>query len=441
MDKDQGFPSTVNVTMKSWPRAKCFPRPKVAKAGWKRSDQWPEWITEPPSTMIDRETALPVSMYSRFFHQGFWGKRGPFEKYGQQALKLSTHQWETRGLKSQLHYFYVRKDDVAKAFGSRKVYIWMLNATSVLEEARQYVISEYMIDLTESVVEADRMGQRLHYEKKTWPRTDKKISEHIREIRRLRSQIPDILNKYGQAKSGPRGPNGPTWERALGAYIEQGRLIIVEASEMQRLLGIEVQYLQYLILGVHRQDEETRKKLGRYMDTISYRLRKVLARMADEAIEAATHVHEQYLIEIMPDLPQQLSDNLQQLTSRLETMSKDIHTTFPSTRQQLSNLADFITKGISHNDSGETESPPLQGFDLLVDASGIREIRTKRRQLQDLALRDLRHLGPEAPEHRIVNAWLRALRTQPQLAQATLKEAAVIKKDIHKWLAELDLGS
>ncbi|KUI56328.1 hypothetical protein VP1G_03679 [Cytospora mali] len=482
LDKDDGFPATINVSMTSWPHAKIQPHPKTVKtppkpssdkSSDKRRDEifdyyeeddgdddddymvnnmnamtndfstigigeiptigvdesrdkdnnkklWPDWIMEPPSTTIKRNTALPVSMYSRFFNESFWtrGGTGTFAKYGHQALRMPRDQWEGKPLKSHFEFYYVRTSDVARAFGNLKAYLWMAHATSALEEASEYAISQYLQDLTESVVEADMMRKRLHNEKKMWPRSDAEISKRIEQIRRLWGQVPNLLNNYRQSQGGQVGPGVPPVGNARAAYIEQGCLIIIEVTEVQRLLGIEVQCLQFLVFGVLKQTDETRRNLRRYMNIMRYRIQDVLGRWADEAIQRTSAMYQQYLAEVGPNLPQQMDDKQRQLTDRLTTMYHDIQSTLPSTRGQLSELAEIITVCIDTDESGNMASPPQDRFNLLVDAAGLRAMRTRQRHLRNLAVRNIGRLAPGSPKLKIVQAWLQALRTQPQLAGA-----------------------
>lgn len=443
MDKDDGFPSAMNVTLMSWPRAKTQPRPTINRGNIK----WPEWLTEPPASMIDRETALPVTMYSRLFREAFWARGGPHYKYGHQALRMPTDRWEGRNLKSHFEFYYIRKKDVPRVFRNRGVYIWMLSANAVLQEARHHAIAEYMLNLTEGLVEASRMGRRLHYEKKTWPRKDGEIMRHILQIRQLGAQIPNLLGNYRRAQGGwvDLSGNQMSVEDALVAYINQGRQVITEATEVQRLINIEVQQTQFLVVGVLKQPDETRRDLSRYLEIIRYRLQTVLYRMADEALQAALFARQQYVNEIVPDLSRQADDNVNHTDRNariraFEAMSAAIWESLPSTRFQLADLANTISICMTQDDNGTLATPPLASFNNLVDGAGLRELRTRQRNLRSLALRDLGSLPRNGPAHRIVTAWLRALRTQQQLAGlATQAERDALRGNLVASLMALDL--
>lgn len=428
MDIAQGFPSTVNLTMKQWPRAKWHTRPILTKPKEPKDEKddeekrRPEWISEPPTAIMSRETALPVAMYGRLFRESFWGRSGPFAKYGQQALKLSTHEWGGRVLKSQLRFLDFRPKELAKAYRNQKAAAWIFDAQQALVATRQYLIANYMMDLTESVVEADRMRRRLHYEKKVWPRTDKTISRHIDEIGRLQAQLPGTLNNYKAARAGTLGPGVQSVGDALGKYIEQGRLIMIEVREVQRLLGVEVQSLQYLVLGVVRQDDQTRQRLRNYMVTIRSRIQVFLQRRADEAIAAASQVSQQYITEIQPALPQQLDDNFRLATDGITAIFTETQSTLPSTRQSLLNLVETINACIGGDGGGALAPPPLDKFNLLADGSGLKPLRTRQRQFRALALEKMKRIKPRSSTATILRAWFQILERHPRLAGAATKE-------------------
>lgn len=443
MDKDDGFPSAMNVTLKSWPCAKTQPHPTINRG----NGRWPEWLTEPPASMIDRETALPVAMYSRLFREAFWARGGPYYKYGHQALRMPTDKWEGRNLKTHFEFYYIRKKDVPRVFRNRGVYMWILSVNAILGDARHHAISEYMLNLTESLVEASRMGRRLHYDKKIWPQKDGEIMGHIQQIRQLGVQIPNLLGDYRQAQGcwTDLDGNQMSVDAALMAYIDQGRQIITEATEVQRLISIEVQQMQFLVVGVLKQPDETRRDLARYLDIIRYRLQTVLDRMADEALQAALSARQQYLNEIVPDLSREVNDNVNHTDRNariraFEAMSAAIQESLPSTRYQLADLADAINICMTQDANGNLAVPPLASFNYLVDGAGLRELRTRWRNLRSLALRDLRSLPRNGPAHRIVTAWLRALRTQRQLAGlATQAERDALSGNLVSSLMTLEL--
>lgn len=434
MSQDDGFPSAINVILKSWPGAKAQPRPPPKPS----KNKWPEWLTDPPPSLISRETALPVPTYSRLFHESFWARGGPYYQYGHQALRLPTDRWGGRSLKSHFEFYYVRKRDVLAVLRSRAAYRWMICAKVLLDEARLHAISEYMLALTEGLVEANRMGRRLHYDKKTWPRTDGEIAGHVQQIRLLAAQAPNFLVDYRQAQGGGLNPNGDpvTAEAALIAYVDQGRQIITEATEVQRLVSIEIQQTQFLVLGFLKQPDKTRRNLTRYMNIIRFRLQSVLHPMADEALQAAATAHQQYLNEIVPDLAQQVDDNQGHAdrnarTSAFETMAATIQQSLPSTIYQLTDLSNTISTCTAQNDDGDLETPPLASFNYLADGAGLRELRTRQRDLRQLALRDMVGLPRGGIAHRVVTAWLGALRTQEQLAGlATQAERDALRRDL-----------
>lgn len=427
MTSDDGFPSTIHVCMETWPRTQGYPHPLKTDPQASKDDPfdngWPKQLTEPPPTMVSRKTAMPVAAYGRFFNESFWTGGGAFDKYGHQALRISRHQWEGKALKSQFKLQYIRHKDVARAFGSRKVYLWIAAVEVLLRKAKQYALADYLSEKTKERTEGVVMRKRLHYEKKTWRRSDALLFRHVAEIRRLLVPLRELLDTYQRARAGQDNADALTAEAALLAYVDQARLIIIEASEIQRRLGIEVQYLQYLAFAIVKQDNRTRVGLRRYMDLIRFRIRSFLIRMADETTSAALlWVFQQYCGEILPEIPPDPATLLRQRASRLTSIGRELATSFPSTRQQLADLADVIDVCIDVADDGELGSPPLERFNLLVDGAGLRALRTNQRNLGRIAFRDASRLRPGSPEQKIVAAWNGALLKQSELAQAASRE-------------------
>lgn len=148
-----GFPGVVPI-LQNWP-SRPYPRPyyrreKASKI--EEMDDWPVWLTDPPPSIMGRKTAIPVTMLSRYLDQRFWD--GEVRRYGQQALKVSRHQWQGRSLKSNARHLFFDKRDVERAFRSKSVYVWMDFAKSVLRKSREYALADYMKSLTEGLVES-----------------------------------------------------------------------------------------------------------------------------------------------------------------------------------------------------------------------------------------------------------------------------------------------
>lgn len=438
-----GFPTNIAAT-REWPVAMCRPRPYHRRGTATRDEQengWPVWLTDPPPSVVGRDTALPVTMLSRYHDQRFWSAE--FRKYGHQALKLSRHRWEGRPLKSHFKYMLVSRRDVVRAFGSTRAFRWMKSARETLVAAREYALAAYMMNLARNVVESDMMRRRLHYEKKAWPRTDAKLTRLRREVNRIRGITTARLDDYMAMRS-VLPLDTEEVGRDLEEYLTQTRQLLIQCKDLNRLLGEEVQYLQYLVLGVLKQEENSRTRLQSYMDVISERINRVLEPAANTIIRMASVINAEWpgVVTEYTDacLAQDIhvDENVSNLWDTISAMSSDSNALFPSIRQHLSNLRDIILNGravAAHRLAGE----PLSGnFDLLVDSNGLREIRTQRMQLRNLALRDMRRLSHVSNLREIVMEWLALLATHDRLrGAATREERRAIRGDAPLSFSEL----
>lgn len=275
MSSHDEFPAIIAAMR---PQAMRWPRPyyKRNTAGPdKLIGDWPVWLTDPPPSVMGRETAIPVTMLSRYHDQKFWS--ADFRRYGHQALKLSRHQWEGVPLRSDLEYKLIIRSDVVRAFGSKRAYRWMRLAYQTLVQARETALATYMMGLSRSVVESVMMRRRLHYEKKAWPRTDADLTRLRKEVTRLQDTATRRLNDYRALRTVLPFDMADIG-RAFQTYMEQVRLLFAQCKKLDRVLGEEVQYLQYLVLGFLRQEEHVRAWLQNYMVVISKRINRVQLR-------------------------------------------------------------------------------------------------------------------------------------------------------------------
>ncbi|KUI57475.1 hypothetical protein VP1G_04833 [Cytospora mali] len=427
MSSHDGFPGTIAV-LREWPHTRCHPRPYFRRdtaTPDEYENGWPIWLATPPPTLVRRETAVPVTMLSQYLDQSFWSTK--FRKYGHQALKISRHQWEGRSLKSTFSYVLSSKRDVVRAFRSKTAYRWMRRAHRALVEAREYALATYMTNLSQSAVESDMMRRRLHYEKKTWPRTDAALMRLRREVRRVRGIATTRLREY-KARRGVLPLGAVEVGRGLEGYLEQVRLLLIQGKELDRLLGEEVQYLQYLVLGFLRQENDARSRLQSYMDVIYERIYRVLEPAAATIIRTTARVNTEWLDVITEYAEACLAQNVRvdrtvrNLWGILTTMSTDANALYPPTQHHLDNLRNIIKNGRRVAAGGLAGSPMASNFDLLVDSAGLREIRTQRMRLRNLALRDMLRISRNNNLKQIVEEWLVILATQDRLRGAATEE-------------------
>lgn len=433
-----GFPDNI-ACLREWPNTRCRPRPyyrsTVARSDELHNDSWPVWLTDPPPTLVRRETALPVTILSRYLDRRFWSSS--FRKYGQQALKLPRHRWEDKPLKSRLFFVLFSRREVERAFGSTTAFRWMRYARETLVAAREFALASYMMDFSRSIVEADMMRRRLHYEKKTWPVTDAKLIRLGRLLTRTRHLATMRLGDY-RARRGDSPLGAAEVITALTMYLTEMRLLYIQAKDLDRLLGEEIPYLQYLTLGFLRQDDNTRARLQGYMNVISVRVHRVLRPAADNIISTTAEIKAEWL-GVVTDYTEacvaqgvRVDRAVSNLEGTLTTMSADATAIFPSTRQLVSDLRDVVQDGWRVVARRVADPPPgLAGsFNLLADSVGLREIRTQRMRLRNLALRDMRRISHDGNLRAIVEQWLAILQIHDRLrGAATEEERRAIRRE------------
>ncbi|KAK7748610.1 hypothetical protein SLS53_000630 [Cytospora paraplurivora] len=382
-------------------------------------------------------------MLSRYLDQRFWATE--VRRYGHQALRISRHQWQGRSLRSNASHLFFSRRDVERAFRSRTVFMWMEHAKWILRKAREYALADYMRTLTEGLVDSHMMRRRLHYEKKTWRGIDTNLKRLRDALTHTEGLITTVLEEYkGRRDSLPLG--AAEVERSLEQYLAHIQDLFTRASEINRLLGGEVYHLQFLVLGVLRQEDEGRRRLQRYVDTIAARIQQVLRPAADHIIRIATDVGAECTIVVTehtesctarevrvdPAVTARWTENI------VPAMFQDANANFPSVRQHLDDLTNTIQSAGRAPRVALAESPLSRGFNLLVEEAGLREIRTERRRLRNLALRDMRRISNNRGLRRIIEQWLTFLESQDlQSGAATAEERQAIRHNAIAALAPL----
>lgn len=180
--------------------------------------------------MMRRSTAMPVTTMSRLFHEEFWS--ADVARYGVEALKFPTNTWNGRPLKASFAAVFVRPGDVRSAYGSRSAWRWLVRALGVLGNAEEDDLCNFLTDRSLDALGPGMLRRRFHYEKRRWQQTDARFAEISAEVVRLRA-VPI---------------NMASTETQLESYIFQGRNLMSQAMMFSRLLGTEIQALQYFVL-------------------------------------------------------------------------------------------------------------------------------------------------------------------------------------------------
>lgn len=221
--------------LQEWPQAPTRPRPYYrgnasAHGEMDESRMAPTWLLSPPPTMMQRFTAMPVTTMSRLFQDRFWSV--DVARFGLEALKFPTNVWEGRPLKSSFTASFVRPGDIRSSFESRKAWRWLVRAFGVLIEAGEDNLANFLTDRALVALGPGMLRRRFHYEKKRWQQTDARFREISQEVAHLRA-VPI---------------NMASVETQLQSYILQGQNLISQAMMFNRLLGTEIQALQYFVL-------------------------------------------------------------------------------------------------------------------------------------------------------------------------------------------------
>lgn len=232
--------------------------------------------------------------------------------------------------------------------------------------------------------------------------------------------------------------------RSFQVYIEQVRLLFVQCKELDRVLGEEVQYLQYLVLGFLRQEEDVWAWLQNYMDVISERINRILEPAVNAITTTTTSIDAEWpgvLIEYtdacvaLNILVDPIVGTIQDIIS---AMSSDANQNFPSTRQHLANLRNVILNAGQVAADSLVGTPLAGNFNLLADSIGLREVRTRRTWLREVALRDIRRISPNSNLREVVQEWLALLATHEELAGvATREERRAIRSGAAASLSQL----
>lgn len=289
------------------------------------------------------------------------------------------------------------------------------------------------------------MRRRLHYEKKTWRGIDTNLQRLRDALTRTEGRATTALEEYrGRRASLPL--DAPETGRSLQQYLAHVQDLFTRASELNRLLGGEVHYLQYLVLGFLRQEDGSRRRLQRYVNTIAARIRRVLRPAADHIIRLAT--------DTAAECTAAVTDYTESCAAHgaaadpaatapwaedvVPAMLRDAGAGFPPARQHLDDLAGTIRSAGRAARRALAEPPLSRGFGLLVEEAGLREIRTARRRLRDLALRDMRRISGNGDLRRLIEQWLTFLESQDlQLGAATAEERRALQQNAIAALAPL----
>ncbi|KAL2284815.1 hypothetical protein FJTKL_08644 [Diaporthe vaccinii] len=254
------------------------------------SDGYKTYLLDPPVSAYDLYTPLPVSSYAKFMQQSWWNM--DFVKFGHQALKIPIHStdpsspFKTAARPTDSFADFVPL--LTSVIRSRVALSFIVNyAMPRLHEHRQISILNYLALLTREAAAANIMRNRLHYEKRTWPNRFHRIRDLGEKSTESFNTVWDVLIKVLQR------PLSLNTLNDLDEVIMSIRELLANLTELNRLLGIEVQYAQALAAQYMLKTPEARRKIHRrYMRFLRenmVRIRDYVARV----VETITPSHEE----------------------------------------------------------------------------------------------------------------------------------------------------
>lgn len=399
LDPKNGFPPVINW-LQQWPFPTATPRPyyrsNMPIHGENDDCGWPNWLLDPPPTMVRRVTAVPVAMMSRLYSEDFWST--DVAKYSHQALRFPVHEWRGKPLRSSFYLSFTPRRDLLKAFRSKAAWPWLSRSVTMLSQVGEDALSEYIYHRAMRAAGAAVTRRRLHYERRRWRHSDAAIVARGQEINRLRAAALAGLEGWHVAAA-DRDP------AALQAYLGHAALLVVEALELARLVGWEVSALQLLVSECARLDDAGRLAVKRYTDSTGTRVERRLKPIIEGAVVVFEELQRE-LAGVIPGLPPVAgADSL--LRSTIVERASGAASVLAATRGMVYELGRSVDtiRNFSSAQHGN-DSPVREAFNLLVDtASG----RQQQEVLQRLAEHRIRELPSNSPIHRVLRVCFRIL--------------------------------
>ena len=394
-----GYPQIVSW-LQQWPYSMTAPRPYfragVQSCGETDGAGWPNWLLDPPPTMVRRHTALPVTMMSRLYNEEFWSTE--VGKFSHQALKFPVHEWGGKPLKSAFLFTHIPVEVLRRSFLARAAWPFLGSAVEVLSAVGEEALSEYIYLRTIKAAGPDVVRRRLHYERKRWATSDAAIDAVAQEMNRLRGVARARLAEY-------RSSSGDDQAAARGVvYFQQASLIATAGLDIARLLGWEISVLQFGVSECARLEHDGRARLKRFLDGASSRIERKFKPVLSSA--AATVAELQLTMSLLlGPLPPTGGSGSLQTTIRGRTVA--VREVLDSTQTLVDALGRSVDTLRVFDPARHGEGSPTQrAFSLLADRSSD---RLHGLRVEKLAQHRLRELPRDSPLLTIVTACYRVL--------------------------------
>lgn len=399
IEPQAGFPQ-VTSWLQQWPYTTSTPRPWF-RAPWTACGEvdnsgWPTWLLDPPPSLINRQTALPVTMLSRLYDEAFWAS--DFAKFAHESLKFAVHQWEGRPLKSSFFHSFVPFDVLQRSFANAPAaWPWLSAAGHVLGAVGESTLAEWLHLRTVDAAGPAVAARRFHYERRRWRASDGAARGLAGQVDRLvaaaRARLAEYRTSAAAADDGTASVVDQLVRRA--AYLDQARLVANAGLDVARQAGWEVSSMQFSVSECARLEPgrgRTGRVLQRELDRSGARVGRWFRPFLALAVAAVA--------EVQVDLNGLLGSGVQgqQQMQQMQVIAARVAAAYQvltSTQALVDELGHAVDELWAVRPDGQGGTPAAQyTFTLLAERSSD---RLHRNRVERLAMHRLRGLPSDSP--------------------------------------------
>lgn len=379
-----GFPQ-VTGWLQQWPYAMTAPRPWF-RAGWASHGEvdgmgWPTWLLDPPPTLINRHTALPVTMMSRLYDESFWAT--DHSKFSHASLRYPVHEWQGQPLRSSFFYNYVPLEVLRRSFSSEYAWPWLSAAAEVLHNTGESALADWLQVRTVDAAGPAVARNRFNYERRRWRVSDAAARAVAVGLDGLVTAARARLAEYRTAAA---AADDDTAARRA-AYLEQARLIADAGLDIARQAGWEVSSLQFSVSECARLEPGRRRVLQRELDLSGARVGRWFKPFLSLAVAAVAEVQAELDAPLGPQQQQQQGQQEQVIRARVAAA----HQVLVSTQALVDELGRVVDELRAVRPAGQPGGAPATRytFTMLAERSSDRLQRNRVERLAQHRLREL----------------------------------------------------
>lgn len=191
------------------------------------------------------------------------------------------------------------------------------------------------------------MRLRLREERKLWDRADGKTRARWLDMEDWEAKAVDNLANY--ALIDPAGDQASSAAAVghLTSFLQAAQVVCTIAADLQHILAVECTTLQYLILGLLKQNEVTRRDIiSREQSIVALRSR-ISGRLLDGAAQVAWQrprlLWKGWTDNFAANVnPAQIDQSMRQSIDNISAMKDDVLPKIASTRQMLTDIQAMI---------------------------------------------------------------------------------------------------